>query len=242
LKIKDNIFGIATAFSFRQELLFDEKDIYYMNFITQKAASAIENIALYENIYDNLFATLYAFVTALEVRDLYTRKHSTRVAKYAHMIAKEMECTQEELDIISFAGNIHDIGKIGIRDDILLKPGKLTDEEFEKIKEHPVIGSDIISKMGLWDKEMGIIMHHHERFDGKGYPNGLKGSKIPRLARILFVADSFDAMTSDRSYRKKMENNKALGIIEENAGSQFDPEAVHALLKIAEQGLSVDLQ
>ena len=242
LKIRDNIFGIATAFSFRQELLFDEKDIYYMNFIAQKAASAIENIALYENIYDNLFATFYAFVTALEVRDLYTKKHSTRVAKYAHMIAKEMECTQEELDIIKFAGSIHDIGKIGIRDDILLKPGKLTDEEFEKIKEHPVIGTDIISKMGLWDKEMGIIMHHHERFDGKGYPSGLKGNKIPKLARILCVADSFDAMTSDRSYRKKMEKNKALGIIEENSGSQFDPEAVNALLKIADQGFSVDLQ
>ncbi len=242
LKIRDNIFGIATAFSFRQELLFNEKDIYYMNFITQKAASAIENIALYENIYDNLFATLYAFVTTLEVRDLYTRKHSTRVAKYAHMIAKEMECTPEELDIISFAGSLHDIGKIGIRDDILLKPGKLTDEEFEKIKEHPVIGADIISKMGLWDQEMGIIRHHHEYFDGNGYPDGLKRDQIPWLARILCVADAFDAMISDRSYRKKMETSKALGIIEENSGSQFDPEVVHAFLKLADQGLLVDLQ
>jgi HD-GYP domain-containing protein (c-di-GMP phosphodiesterase class II) len=118
----------------------------------------------------------------------------------------------------------------------------LTDEEFEKIKEHPVIGTEIISKMGLWNQEMGIVKHHHERFDGKGYPNGLKGNKIPRLARILCVADSFDAMTSDRAYRKKMEESQALGIIEENSGSQFDPEAVHALLKIAEQGLPVDLQ
>ncbi|MEN8212544.1 MAG: HD domain-containing phosphohydrolase, partial [Thermodesulfobacteriota bacterium] len=242
LKIRGNIVGIATAFSFRQELLFNEKDIYYMNFITQKAASAIENIALYENIYENLFATLYAFVTALEVRDLYTRKHSTRVAKYAHMIAKEIECTPEELDIISFAGSLHDIGKIGIRDDILLKPGKLTDEEFEEIKEHPVIGADIISKMGLWDQEMDIIRHHHERFDGNGYPDGLKGDKIPWLARILCVADAFDAMVSDRSYRKKMETSKVLGIIEENSGSQFDPEVVHAFLKLADQGLPVDLQ
>jgi putative nucleotidyltransferase with HDIG domain len=242
LKIRDKIFGVASAFSFQAGRLFNEKDIYYMNFITQKAASAIENIALYENIYDNLFATLYAFVTALEVRDLYTRKHSTRVAKYAYMIARQMECTDEELEVINFAGSLHDIGKIGIRDDILLKPGSLTDEEFEKIKEHPVIGADIISKMGLWDREMGIIKHHHERFDGRGYPDGLKGDNIPKLARILCVADSFDAMASDRAYRKKMGKSKAIGIIKENSGSQFDPEAVGAFLKITDQEIDNLLQ
>jgi len=123
-----------------------------------------------------------------------------------------------------------------------LKPGSLTDEEFEKIKEHPVIGADIISKMGLWDREMGIIRHHHERFDGKGYPDGLKGDKIPRLARILCVADSFDAMASDRSYRKKMEKSKAVEIIKNNSGSQFDPEAVQAFLKIADQDIDILLQ
>ncbi|MCP3875445.1 MAG: response regulator [Desulfobacteraceae bacterium] len=235
LKIRDKIFGIASAFSFSAKKVFNEKDLYYMSFITQKAASAIENIALYENIYDNLFSTLYAFVRALEVRDLYTRKHSTRVAKYAHMISKEMGCTEEELDIVSFAGSLHDIGKIGIRDDILLKPGKLTEEEFEKIKEHPVIGADIISKLGLWDKEMEIIRHHHERFDGKGYPDGLKGDEIPKLARIMFVADSFDAMASDRAYRKRMEKIKVINIIKENSGTQFDPEVVKAFLNVADQ-------
>jgi putative nucleotidyltransferase with HDIG domain len=237
VKIRDKIFGIASAFSFHKDKIFNEKDIYYMSFITQKAAAAIENIALYENIYDNLFSTLYAFVTALEVRDLYTRKHSTRVAKYAHMIAEEMGCTEEELDIIRFAGSLHDIGKIGIRDDILLKPGKLTNEEYEKIKEHPVIGADIISKLGLWDREMVIIRHHHERFDGKGYPDGLKGDEIPKLSRILCVADSFDAIDSDRAYRKKMGKSQILDIIKENSGTQFDPEAVKAFLKIANQEL-----
>jgi putative nucleotidyltransferase with HDIG domain len=211
-----------------------------MSFITQKAAAAIENIALYENIYENLFSTLYAFVAALEVRDLYTRKHSTRVAKYAHMIAEEMGCSEEELDIISFAGSLHDIGKIGIRDDILLKPGRLTDEEYEKIKEHPVIGADIISKLGLWDSEMEIIRHHHERFDGKGYPDGLKGASIPKLARILCVADSFDAMNSDRAYRNKMDRSKVLEIIKENSGTQFDPEVVKAFLEVSDQELVDD--
>jgi putative nucleotidyltransferase with HDIG domain len=235
LKIREKIFGVASAFIFQEDRFFSEKDIYYMNFITQKAASAIENIALYENIYDNLFSTLFAFVTALEVRDLYTRKHSTRVARYAHMIAEEMGCSEEELDVINFAGSLHDIGKIGIRDDILLKPGRLTDEEYEKIKEHPVIGADIISKLGLWDREMEIIRHHHERFDGKGYPDGLKGEDIPKLARIMSVADCYDAMASDRAYRKKMEKSLVLKIIRKNAGTQFDPQVVEAFLRVSEQ-------
>ena len=240
LKIREKIFGVASAFIFRDDKSFSEKDIYYLNFITQKAASAIENIALYENIYENLFSTLFAFVTALEVRDLYTRKHSTRVAKYAHMIAKEMDCTEEELDVVNFAGSLHDIGKIGIRDDILLKPGRLTDDEYEKIKEHPVIGAEIISKMGLWDREMKSIRHHHERHDGKGYPDGLKGDQIPKLSRILSVADCYDAMASDRSYRKRLEKSIVLDILKENSGTQFDPEVVDAFLRIADQELPDD--
>ncbi|MCP4024685.1 MAG: response regulator [Desulfobacteraceae bacterium] len=240
LKIRDKIFGVASAYLFQKSLRFNEKDIYYMSFITQKAAAAIENIALYENIYDNLFSTLYAFVTALEVRDLYTRKHSTRVAKYAHMIAEEMGCTDEELDIISFAGSLHDIGKIGIRDDILLKPDRLTQDEYEEIKEHPAIGADIIGKLGLWDQEQIIIRYHHERFDGKGYPDGLEGKQIPKLARIMAVADSFDAMISDRAYRKKMEKEKVVEIIKKCSGSQFDPDVVEAFFAIADQELHDD--
>lgn len=235
LKIRDKLFGVATAFSFQKDKVFNEKELYYMSFICQKASVAIENIALYENIYENLFSTLYAFVNALEVRDLYTRMHSTRVAKYAHLIATEMGCSQEELEIINFAGSLHDIGKIGVRDDILLKPGSLTDEEFEKIREHPAIGADIVSNLGLWDREVEAIRHHHERFDGKGYPDGLKAEAIPKLSRILSVADSFDAMDSDRSYRKKKEREKIINIIKDNDGKQFDPEVVKAFLKILDQ-------
>lgn len=241
LKIKDKIFGVVSAYIFEKQRFFGEQDIYYMNFITQKAASAIESIALYENIYENLFDTLFAFVKALEVRDLYTRKHSTRVAEWAHKIAEEMGCTEEELDVIRFAGSLHDIGKIGIRDDILLKPGRLTAEEYEEIKEHPIIGADIVSKLGLWDKEKKIIRHHHERYDGKGYPDGLRGEEIPKLARIMSVADCYDAMASDRAYRKKMEKKEAVATIVKNSGTQFDPKAVEAFLKVADQDLFDDV-
>ncbi len=235
LRIRENVFGVASAFIFEKNRVFNEKDIYYMNFITRKAADAIENIALYENIYDNLFSTLFAFVAALEVRDFYTRRHSTRVARYACLIAREMNCSEEELDVIDVAGMLHDIGKIGIRDDILLKPGRLTDEEFEKIKEHPAIGADIISKLGLWGREADIIRHHHERFDGKGYPDGLAGEAVPKLARIMSVADCFDAMASNRPYRKPMERDLVIRIIRENSGTQFDPDVVDAFFRVVDQ-------
>lgn len=235
IKIREKTFGLVSA-SITQgaDRWFTDKDIYYMNFITQKAASAIENIALYENIYDNLFSTLYAFVAALEARDSYTRKHSTRVAEVAHVIGRELKCTEEELDVLSFAGHLHDVGKIGIRDDILLKPGKLTREEFEKIKEHPAIGADIVGQLGLWDREQEIIRHHHEFFNGNGYPDGLKEGEIPRLARILSVADAFDAMASDRAYRKKMDKSRVVSIIVDCSGTQFDPDVVKAFLSVVD--------
>lgn len=237
VKIREKPFGVVTASAIAHKEIdqakhFTDKDIYYMSFLAQKAAAAIENIALYENIYDNLFSTLYAFVAALEARDSYTRKHSTRVADVSYILGKTMGCSEEELDILSFAGQLHDIGKIGIRDDILLKPGRLTDEEFEKIKEHPAIGAEIVSKLGLWDREQDIIRHHHEYFNGNGYPDGLQGYEINRLARILSVSDAFDAMSSDRAYRKKMDKEKVVSIIKESSGSQFDPEVVEAFLTI----------
>ena len=161
-------------------------------------------MALYENIYENLFATLYAFVEAIEARDPYTKQHSSRVTELAVSIGKEMGCSDEELDLLSFSGNLHDIGKLGIPDSILLKPGPLTGTEFEAIKKHPIIGANIVGHLGLLTAEQKIILHHHERWDGKGYPDGLKGESIPFLSRILSVADVYDAMASDRAYRKKL--------------------------------------
>jgi len=235
LKIRDKVFGIVTASITDGDTHFTEKDIFLLNFISHKAASAIENTALYENIYDNLFSTLYAFVAALEARDPYTQQHSKRVAEVSVMIGKELGCTDEALDILQSAGHLHDIGKIGIRDDILLKPGRLNEEEYEKIKEHPVIGADIVSQLGLWTKEQEIIRNHHEFYNGKGYPRGARGEEIPRLARILSVADAFDAMASDRAYRRKMSKEKVMNIISQESGKQFDPEAVAAFLKISDK-------
>jgi response regulator RpfG family c-di-GMP phosphodiesterase len=226
LKIRSRVFGILTSIINNNDKCFSEKDIYFLNFLLEKASFSIENLALYENIYENLFSTLYAFVETIEARDPYTKQHSASVSGYAMAIARENGCSQEEIAKLEISGNLHDIGKIGIPDSILLKPGQLTDDEYEIIKKHPVIGSNIIGHLGMWTDEQDIIRHHHERFDGMGYPDRLKGEEIPLLARILSVADVYDALTTDRSYRQKMSNKVAAETIKENSGSQFDPNIV----------------
>ncbi len=228
VKIRGRVFGALTAAATNGRAPFTEKELYYLAFTTQSAAGQIETLAVYENIYENLFATLYGFVNALEARDLYTRQHSTRVTQIALALGRSLGCSSEDLTVIEFAGPLHDIGKIGIRDEILLKPGRLTDEEYAKIKEHPVIGANMLNQLGLWDCERRIIRAHHERFDGTGYPDGLSREEIPFLARILAVADAYDAMASDRAYRRKMEERAILEILEQGAGTQFDPRVVAA--------------
>jgi response regulator RpfG family c-di-GMP phosphodiesterase len=236
MMIREKVFGVLAAIIRNGKHRFSENDLYYLSFLTQHAANSIEKLALYENIYNNLFSTLYAFVKAIEVRDPYTQQHSSRVTDVSIQIGQALGCSQEELDILNFAGPLHDIGKIGIPDNILLKPGALTEAEYEKIKEHPDLGADIVGKLGMWDREQKIIRCHHERYDGTGYPAGLKADGIPLLSKILSVADAFDAMASDRAYRKRMEMEKILRIIRNAAKTQFDPDVVHAFLNLYDSG------
>jgi len=235
LKIRDNLFGVLVLCINHNDAGFKEKDLYFMNFVAEKAANLIENLALYENIFENLFATLYAFVETIEARDSYTKQHSIRVSRYAMSMAQAMGCSQEDQDKLNVAGSLHDIGKIGIPDSILLKPGRLTEEEYEVIKKHPEIAGNIIGHFGMWADERSIIRHHHERYDGHGYPDGLNGEDIPLLSRILSVADVYDALTTDRSYRKKMPEEKALQIMRENSGTQFDPKLIELFLDLYDQ-------
>ncbi|MGD8834760.1 MAG: response regulator [Desulfobacteraceae bacterium] len=241
LKIRSKLLGVLSAFICGGKERFNEKDLYYLSFMANKAASAMESLALYENIYNNLLATLYAFVKAIEARDPYTKQHSNRVTQISLELAKIMNCTTEEQDILNVAGLLHDIGKIGIRDEILLKPGRLSRDEFSIIQQHPIIGADIMDNLGLWHREKLIVRGHHERFDGKGYPDGLKGREIPLLARILSVADVYDAIASDRAYRKRMEEEKILEIMYGGAGTQFDPEIIDVFRQLYESGEVVKL-
>jgi len=236
LKIRSQLFGILISLCHNGRCEFGERDLYFLQFLAEKASFSIENLALYENIYQNLFSTLYAFVQTIEARDPYTRQHSARVTGYAISIAKAMACSPEDIEILNVAGNLHDIGKIGIPDKILLKPRRLSDSEYEIIKNHPIIGSNIINHFNMWTHEQDVIKHHHERWDGKGYPDGLKGKEIPSLSRILSVADVYDALASDRSYRKKLPKHVVACIIKENSGSQFDPEIVDVFAELHKNG------
>ncbi|NNG01804.1 MAG: response regulator [Desulfobacteraceae bacterium] len=242
LTIRHKIFGVLSVSALTGKIRFTEKELYYLTFMTNRAAYAIENLALYENIFENLFATLYAFVRAIEARDPYTEQHSNRVTRIALALSHELGCTEEEQDILKVAGRLHDIGKIGIRDEILLKPDRLTVEEYNVIKEHPVIGAEIVGQLGLWDREKQIIRCHHERFDGNGYPDGLGGDDIPLLGRILSVADVYDAIASDRAYRKRMEESRILDIMYGGAGTQFDPLIIKSFKKLYENGCITDIE
>ncbi|AZB42617.1 HD domain-containing protein [Bacillus sp. FJAT-42376] len=184
---------------------------------------------------ESLFRTL---AMTLDAKDLYTAGHSIRVAEYAFIIGEQSGMSKEELDLLKKTALLHDIGKIGIKDSILLKDGRLTEEEFEEIKLHPVIGANILANVEPASAMAPLIpgvRYHHERYDGLGYPDGLKGESIPKFGRILAVADAYDAMTSDRPYRKGMPVGKALSILREGRGTQWDPFYTELFLKHMEK-------
>ncbi|MEW5804113.1 MAG: HD domain-containing phosphohydrolase [bacterium] len=175
---------------------------------------------------------IQALCELIELKNPYTYRHSQKVTKYAVEIAEEMGLSHEEIDQVKQSGPIHDIGKIGISDAILNKPGGLTDEEFKEIKRHPVLGTRVLKHLRLLQPEMAIVEHHHERWDGRGYPDGLRGNKIPRASRILAVADSIDAMLSNRPYRPVQTLEYAISELHRCCGTQFDPEVVEAFLAV----------
>ena len=177
-----------------------------------------------------------SFAKVIDMKDSYTQGHSTRVAKYTAMLAKELGYDDDTIEHYYNIALMHDIGKVSIPDQVLNKPGKLTDEEFDTIKSHTVRGSDVLQSISLMPDIIVGAESHHERPDGKGYPKGLKGDEIPRVAQIIAVADTFDAMYSDRPYRSRMNYEKAIGIIQDASGTQLTPDVVDAFMRIAERG------
>ena len=166
-----------------------------------------------------MLAGITSLIAALEARDHYTCGHSQAVSSIVEKMAVKMGMAREDVESISIAGQLHDLGKIGVPDSVLLKPGKLTKEEFNLVKEHPVVGVNILANISSLSKIIPAIRHHHERFDGKGYPDGIKGVKIPIWARLMAVADTFHALTSDRPYRDGMALCKAMDIITHASGT-----------------------
>ncbi|MFA6001371.1 MAG: HD domain-containing phosphohydrolase [Thermoleophilia bacterium] len=211
---------------------FKQDEIELLTTASNEAAIAIENARIYENLEDAFVGTIRSLAETIDAKDTYTRGHSEQVSLYAEAIARGLGLEGDELQTIRYAGYLHDVGKIGIPDAILSKPGKLTVEEFGVIKKHPILSERILKPVNFPYPVQSIVRHHHERFDGKGYPDHLAGEEIPLGARILFVADAFEAMTSDRPYRKALSNQMAIDELQRNMGTQFDERIVSVFSKI----------
>ena len=189
----------------------------------------------YDKLESAYMETIEILRFTVEAKDAYTRGHSDRVSAYSVLIGEALGLSEDDLKTLKIGGLFHDIGKIGIPDSILLKTDKLDDEEYSEIKNHPAIGAHILSNATIFKDIIPIVKHHHERFDGHGYPGKLKGEEIPYLARIATVADSFDAMTSKRSYRDSLPIDVVKEEIKKNSGTQFDPEIAKVFLKILDE-------
>ena len=217
---------------FDQLLLLIEsgiKAIEQMNLIKDINKELKETNDKLEKAYLETIETLRFTV---EAKDTYTRGHSDRVSEYSVLIGKHLGLSEEDIHLLRVGGLFHDIGKIGVPDSILLKTSKLTDDEYSEIKNHPKIGAQILSNATIFEKAIPIVKHHHERYDGFGYPEKLAGENIPYLARIAAIADSFDAMTSRRTYRDSMPMDIVIEEIRKNKGSQFDPNIADTFLNI----------
>jgi response regulator RpfG family c-di-GMP phosphodiesterase len=232
LMIRNNILGILSIRKKKNREVFSKKDLHHILSLTKRASLNLENKILYESIFFNIMDTLKSLISSIQARDHYTEEHSQRVTSEAIRLAASMNCPSKDLESIKIAGALHDVGKIAVPDSILLKAGKLTDEEYMVIKNHPTIGENILKSIVLLDKERMIIQCHHERWDGNGYPQGLRGPDIPFLARILTVVDSFDAMNNNRPYRSALSKEDAIEELIRNKNTQFDPDIVDAYIKI----------
>jgi HD-GYP domain-containing protein (c-di-GMP phosphodiesterase class II) len=193
------------------------------------------NITLYQEQADFFASVVRALTSAIDAKDPYTCGHSDRVARLSVCLARRLGCTDDELDTIYLSGLLHDIGKIGIDDHVLRKPGALTEAELEHIKTHPRLGCKILDGVKQLDKVLPVVLHHHEAWDGGGYPEGLKAEECPKLARIVAVADSIDAMSSDRPYRKGIPDEKLDSILQDGAGRQWDAKVIDAAFQVRDE-------
>jgi putative nucleotidyltransferase with HDIG domain len=234
LEVKGKIIGVINGNNKINGELFKVADLLLLKEIATESAIAIENALLYKNLKEIYLHTISALASALDAKDHYTRSHSEHVTRYATAIAEEFGLDESQIDLIRQACQLHDLGKIGIHDYILTKKGKLTSEEWDEIKLHSLRGAEILQPIGFLNEIARLVKEHHERFDGGGYPHKLSGQDIHLGARIMSVADAFDAMISERPYRKALTLAEAIAELKANSGTQFDPGIVKVFLKLLE--------
>ncbi len=231
LRFRENTIGLINV-STVDKHAYRSEDLKLLSAMAFQTAVAIENARLYEDLHSTFISTVYGLAMAIGKRDPYTGKHTKRVMEYSTAIGREMGMKRSDLKKLQIAAILHDIGKIGIPDNILNKHDSLTKAEFNLYRKHPAYGEDLVKNIKQLDDVRPAIRHHHERFDGMGYPDGLSGYSIHVMARIIAVADSFDAITSDRPYRKGLNQVHALEQLKRNMGTQFDPDIVKTFFHV----------
>jgi response regulator RpfG family c-di-GMP phosphodiesterase len=234
LIIKDECIGFMSVGGRRGNGKFSEDEIFLLKLITEKISTKIENRMLYESLFNSILHTLESLIITINRRDSYTEGHCGRVTSMTQALAEAMGMSDYEKHVIRIVGPVHDLGKIGIPDAILLKPDRLTTEEYEIMKGHSIYGEEIMKGFEILADEARIIRHHHERFDGTGYPDSLASDDIPVCCRLISVCDAWDAMTTDRPYKKALSRKDALLEIKRCAGSQFHPDVVSSFLSMQE--------
>ncbi len=236
VKIKDRTIGVLEAINKRGGEDFDEEDLSLFQSLSDQVAIALDNARLYQELEEMFFETAESLAEAIEKRDPYTGGHTKRVTQYSLAIARRLQLRPEEMKWLKVSAALHDIGKIGIDDQILRKKGRLAPEEYQVIKQHADMGAEIIDHIKQLRQIIPGIKYHHEQMDGRGYPEGLHGGEIPILAKIIAVADTYDAMTTDRPYRRGLSQEVALKELKRCSGTQFDERVVEAFIQAYEAG------
>lgn len=236
VKVKERAIGVLEAINKKQGEDFDEEDLSLFLSLSDQVAIALDNARLYQELEEMFFQTAESLADAIEKRDPYTGGHTRRVTQYSLATAKHLQLKPIETKWLKISAVLHDIGKIGIDDQILRKPDRLNPEEFDEIKRHATMGAEIIDHIKQLKNIIPGVKYHHEQLDGTGYPEGLKGEKIPILAKIVAVADTYDAMTTDRPYRRALSKEMAIKELKRCTGTQFDREVVEAFIKAYEAG------
>ncbi|OGP18790.1 MAG: hypothetical protein A2054_05555 [Deltaproteobacteria bacterium GWA2_55_10] len=234
LAVRREVIGVLSVGA-KRKAAFTSDDLSVIEKLAYQIGVALENARLVSDLGELFLGTVRTLSEAIDAKSPWTKGHSDRVTKYAMDIGRRMGFTEEELNVLELAGRLHDIGKLGTYEAILDKPGKLTEEEFNMIKKHPQKGADILAPIRQLQRIVPAIRHHHENFDGSGYPEGLKGGDIPLMARILAVADTVDAMSADRPYRQGKPLEAIVAELKRCSGTQFDPDVVEAFLDTVER-------
>ncbi|HHL39153.1 MAG TPA: HD domain-containing protein [Deltaproteobacteria bacterium] len=236
VKIKNKIIGVLQAINRVGREAFTKDDQRLFQLFSNQVAIALDNARLYEEVKETFYATSQALADAIEMRDPYTGGHTRRVLEYSLAIGRRMGLDSSELEVLKLSAVLHDIGKIGIEDRVLRKPAPLDRHEAAEMRLHPGKGAEILRRVPQLKDVLPGTLHHHERYDGKGYPEGLKNGRIPLVARIIAVSDTYDAMTTTRPYRKGLDPAVAVAELKRCAGTQFDRKVVAAFIEAYENG------